>query len=157
MRVLATGGLAVAAGLTAGLWGAAAGAGAEFYLMVLVAAVMSTVLMGPTQPRADVVDAGRIAGLLGLLGLLIGIYGAVLRAPARPGVAAGWVVILSGAVVAIATIAVGGSMRGRDEIADLLGRSALVVGVVSFVFFFLGGAYVWVGSLPPGWTQNPGL
>jgi len=124
--------------------------------MVLVAAVMSTVLMGPTQPRADVVDAGRIAGLLGLLGLLIGIYGAVLRAPARPGVA-GWVVILSGAVVAIATIAVGGSMRGRDEIADLLGRSALVVGVVSFVFFFLGGAYVWVRSLPPGWTQNPGL
>ncbi|MCL6641611.1 MAG: hypothetical protein K6T92_09610, partial [Candidatus Rokubacteria bacterium] len=99
MRLLATGGLAIAAGLTAGLWGAAAGAGAEFYLMVLVAAVMSTVLRSPTQPRADVVDAGRIAGLLGLLGLLIGIHGAVLRAPARPSVA-GWVVILSGAVVA---------------------------------------------------------
>lgn len=156
MRLLATGGLVVAAGVATGVCGAATGAGAEFYLMVLVAAVMSTVLAGPVLHRTDVVDTGRIAGLLGLQGFLVGVYGAVLRTPVRPGVA-GWVAILAGVVVAIAMVAVGGSMRGRDEIAESLGRGALIAGVLSFVFFFLGGAYVWVRSLPPGWTQNPGL
>lgn len=124
--------------------------------MVLAAAVMSTVLAGPGHPRTDVVDAGRIAVLLGLQGLIVGIYGAVLRAPAPPGVA-GWIAILAGVVVATAMVAVGGSMRGRNEIADFLGRSALLGGILAFVLFLLGGAYVWVRSLPPGWARNPGL